>query len=350
MTPIFWISGNYYNSHKKWQEICKLINNPIIEIIDPDTQSISDIIKIIKQKSMFDDSPRIIKFQSVPKEYDTLLPYLSLARNDNVFVFCCPLGYYSNRRFNSIKTTNFYKYIVNIKDPPSSQRIFHYPEELSYSECIEWVKKIFIEHKKKTDDAELSLLIGYKGRNLDILYSEIIKICDYSQDKKITNQDIEDCCLNTSVKTTWDLLDSLWEGNYEDSIINLQKFYNDPNLATTIRGEIQNLLGAMVYTLNFVLFLKAKCGTIVDVTTAQDALKELTKKDGDGRKQLYNYYYIKENLSKKGVKNLLQWDNRRMYGVVDKVMQFRQKSRENSDLEWVKLGLVDLAIEICCVK
>lgn len=348
--PVFWISGNYYEARKAWQSLCQCVGDPLIEVLDSDSVNASDIVMRLKCSDMFDDRPRIVRVNGLPSDYDVLTKYLTLASDDNILVFYGPVGYWSNRRFVSVKNTKFYKAIADIKSPPAARRLLHFNNEFSTErEALEWIDKVAVENKKTIDLESSKILIGLKGLNIDVLYSEVVRLCDYQTRKQITPTDIEDCCVPLNVKTAWDFVDSLLAMQYELAVSYLEKFYESTEAEKKLRSEAQALIGAIVYTLTFLLFVKSKAAiSPSDAKLALADVYKITREDGEiSTKPLFDAYYITKALNKPSMKSALSWNSKKIFHVLDCANKCRTQMKIHSEESLIKTSFNTLLMVAC---
>jgi hypothetical protein len=347
MTPIFWLSGNYYERNKKWGEICSKIGNPLIEIVDTDFVVAENLIMLVRNRDMFDRRPRIIKVKGIPERYEILPECFDQIDNENVLVFDSPVGRWSNRRFVNLKNTSFYKSIVNISSPPPGSRIFHFKEDFHTEiEACEWLLRIADEKKKKISPESCKTIIEAHGLNADVLYGQIIKLCCFQKGKEIKGEDIQECCISDNVKTVWVITDTLLSRNLDDTLSVLQSFYAEASLESSFSNEVQSLLSAMMYVVNFVCFIKGS--VVTDISEIPSVFAKITKNVNGGQKQVYDQYSIQRNLKKDSVQKALQWPIEKIYDTIYAISQIRLSCRdkygENSS---IKTSLDTLAMAVC---
>lgn len=310
------------------------MDDPLVEDVDSDFVSAAELILMLKSRDMFDERRRVIRMRGLPADYDLLTDYLSLVSDDNVLVFYGPVGYFSKARFVNVKSTNFYKTIAGYDSPPAKARMLHFPEEFKNdSEATEWIGKVIAENNKVIEPKAAQLLVEYKGRDIDTLYSELLKLCDYQTAKKITAADVEDCCIPAHLKTVWDFVDSFLLSEYDKGVGFLEKFYEEAGAENKVKAEGQNIIGALVSVLTFVLFLKTH--SCSDVSSAKNLLSGVNKTTTDEgklvNKPMFDGYYIMKNMSKPSIRNALKWSNKKIYNIMDAALSTRIAMRVGDD-------------------
>jgi len=356
MKSLYWITGNYYESQKKWHEILSSIPNANVEIFDGD--SVSDIILALKMRDIFDTRPRIIKIKSVSSDYDLLTDYLRLANSKSVIVIDSPIGYYKppSKRLISLKTSKFYKVFAE------HGGVFEFQSDFrKNSECVTWLEKILKDQKMSIDPDAVRLLIELKGKNCDTLYSEIIKLANYTTSKKISIDNVKDCCAPLFLRQVWDFIDDLTLMNIDSSLSHLQQFYQVAGLepSSSFRGDIEMLLGAMLKQFNFYLLIN-DCGGLnySRIKTKSSGIKKKTKKIVDGceidvwETDYFDPQFININLNKESTKQITKWPWSRIYASVREIHRTRLAIRSNSCISEYNRGgakvLLDtLAMTIC---
>ncbi|KKM91565.1 hypothetical protein LCGC14_1227250 [marine sediment metagenome] len=264
--PIFWISGNYYDCQRSWHNIVSMVKDPRITVLhcgypsqDDSTDTAGSIIRLLRGKDIFNTRPHIIKVKGIPPPYndkDTgykLLPYyLKYVNNNKILVIDGPIGYYSkppSKRFNSVKTSKFYKAIKQ-----EGKVLEHPTEARNSSEAVKWFTEVCESFGVKIERPAALLVVEMKGRDLDSLYSVALTIKDYK--KIIVKEDIEDICVSVFQKTVWDLITAIDSQDYESAIVHLQRFYQEPVTEHEFFGSVMQLLGALHYHFQILLLLK----------------------------------------------------------------------------------------------
>lgn len=261
--PMFWICGNYYDSRKFWKQIIEKVSDPNIENIDCGTNldksisQASNIILLLKSRDMFDSKPRIIRLRGLPADYAIIADYLKYVNDENILVIDSPVGYHDGRKFVSASASNFYKTICSdgyLLDAGTDAK--------SDSDAISWVTQVFQDHNKTIDRDTAQLLVSMKGKNFDSLLVEINKLIAYQTKKNITIEDVTTCSIPVYTQTAWNLIDQLDLCQLDESLSNLQKFYEHAGSQTgkSFRGDVEMLMGALHYHFLFLLFAKDSCG------------------------------------------------------------------------------------------
>lgn len=369
--PMYWITGNYYDCRKKWQEICSLVGDPNVEVFDCEyntqqqnggkkSAQAGDIILRLKQKDMFDTRPRIIKMKGIPDDYAILTDYLRLANKKNMIVIDGPVGYRKppSKRLIPVKTTKFFKEFTKRGE------LCEFPEiAKSDAVAVKWASDVAKNTGKTLDPEAAKLLIELQGRNLDGLYAEISKLSDYQEGKKITAEDVKTCTASLFLRTVWDLLEDLAFMDADASLSHLQNFYEHAGLetGTSFRGDVEMLLGAMLKQFNFYMAIKDACGADLSYDKVKNKLAGLKKRtpkmvDGetvdDWETDYFDSWYINMNLNKESTKVASKWPWHRAYNIVRQIHLTRLAIRTHSHTSeynrgGIKLLLDSLALMIC---
>lgn len=355
----YWICGNYYDSKKAWEKICQDIGNPNVQTFECDgvsTHSVnrsaqaSDIILELKMRDIFDSRPRVLKIKGIPSDYDLLTDYLRLTSNNNILVFFGPIGYRKppSKRLISVKQTKFYKeFLVNGK-------ILEFPEIVSKdSIAIDWVIRVFSEHKKSIDREAAALLVSYKGLNLDLLYSEIIKLIDYQSGKKILDKDIKDCCVPVFLNQVWDLIDHIVYNDVDSAMSHLQGFYESAGIesGSSFRGEVENLLGAFNKQFIFYAILKDSSQDSLNYNNIKNRANGWKKKTDNGwDTEYFDMRYINFNINKESSKQICQWPKYRVYTALREIMRTKLALRTYNHVSEYNRGGIKLLIDILVLQ
>jgi hypothetical protein len=360
--PVFWIAGNYYDCQRQWKWIVEKLRDPNIVILDCGTASnrsvagAADIIKLLKNRDMFDDRPRIVKLKGIPNDYTLLADYLKLVNNDNILVIDSPFGYYqaagSGSRFISAKTSKFYKEIAKQgvqKAPKGATGVFDFPLEVKTDrEAINWVKAVTKDRGKEIDAEAAELLVEQKGRNLDLLYAEITCLLDYQSGKTIAVDDVRAVSLPLFLQTVWNLIDQIDVQDYESAISHMQRFYAvaGSEVGHSFYGDVMMLLGALNQHFTFLMYLKAICGDDLTYSKAVAAVEGVKKRSKDGNKYVwkndaFTTGFIAQNVRKSGIQAALRWPKDRLEDV------FLDLCR-TSFLCRTQYTSSETAVKICC--
>lgn len=352
--PIFWITGNYYDSRKAWKNILSKLGNCNIENIECGSFSGDglrtaqgyDIALLLRSRDLFDDRPRIIRMRGLPPDYSVITEHLGCVNDNNILVVDSPVGYFQNKRFVSAATSNFYKTIS------SNGKVFSYEMDAKNdSMARDWVKSVLSDSGKEIKDDALHLLVEMRGRHYDSLLVEINRLIAYQKNKTICINDVETCCVSVITKTTWDLIDSLDENRFEDSFCHLQKFHNFAGLETgkSFRGEVELLLHALHYHYLLLLFAKDKCCDYLNYDVLSKAVSEYkTKVNDDGtRSASFTSGALMMATRSNSFKKALGWKKSKIYSIYCSIISLIKKNRFHYNEEFCKISLDSLCMYIC---
>lgn len=356
MNTIYWISGNYYDCSKKWKSILKLYKKHSLTVFDCGPKSelfnnASDIIMSLKHKDMFDTGTTILKIKGLPHDYTLLTDYLNLANENQILVIDSPIGYYPSDggRFVTAATSKFYKKIQDIGE------VCVFPQQAkTFNEAVKWVVNTTMELGKRFDEDAAKMLVESRGYDLDILYSEIIRLIDFQVSRKINIEDVKTCCVPSFLKTVWNLIDDLDNKNFDSVISHMQLFYANAGneVGTTFRGEVENLLGALYQHFLFLLLIKGVCGDTLSYNGAMKAVggfKKRTKVDNkyNWDKSLFETNFVQFNLRKPSLQSIVRWPKPKVYSVFRNVINCRLVCRMATDESDIRLYLDSLVMSIC---
>lgn len=354
--PAFWISGNYYDCRKTWESIlskmgdCQVIvhdcTDSIFDGTDSKSSSVSNIIKSLKSKDIFDPKPKIIKVNGLPVDYKLLSEYLHLVSDKNILVIDSPVGYRKARRFVSAATSKLCKEI-------KSKGFFvdHGTEASNNSDAISWVKKVVKESGKEIDSAAAVMLVEQiGGRNYDLLYAHLRKLVDYCN-KKITEEDVKTCCASIYLQTVWEIIDALDRRECHRVMDSLQTFYQHAESSgVNFKGEIEQFFGALSSHYALLLILKDGCPSLT-YPSAKKAVEGFKKRVKSGDEYVwedgaYNRL-IGMAINNKAFQQAFNWNKAHIYKVnmdLDRVRMICRKS--NSEAE-IKTCLDTFALLVC---
>lgn len=356
--PVFWLTGNYYDSQKNWRAIVEMLKDPNVVVLeggsqvsDPRVAKAADVIRLLKNKDLFDSRPRVLKLKGLPGDYHLLIDYLKLVNNDNVLVIDGPFGYKnSDGKFVTAKTSKFYKTIA------SEGKILEAPMEAESDRAAkDWVVKVCGELGKKIESAALETLIQYRGRNLDILYSDLTCLVMYQTGKSIQDADVREICLPLFLKTVWELIEKIDRQDYESACANMQEFYAKAGseVGTTFYGDVAQLLGALHRHFEFNFYVSnLKLPLRYDaVAEAVKGVKKRTKKDEKyvWEDDKFSSGYIYTAIRKPELQSILSWPREKLLAVMVDLMRTMTicRTKYTSDEEAIKLCLDTFLMTAC---
>ena len=269
---VIWITGNYHDCKVMWERIisgeseCPIkIKDPNVMVVDcgrnPENISHScrmaaagDIIKLLKNTDIFDKRQRVIKMKGLPSDYTILADYLTYTSPNCVLVIDSPTAIRAkppSKKMVTVKNSKFFKTIK------SKGYLVEFPTDLyKVGDAATWVKKAVEDFGKKIQPDAARLLVDMQGHNLDNLYTNIFRLVDYQKKTKINKEDVAAVCSAQFLKTTWDLLRSLDERDYDKAIGHLQEFYRSSTDRWKFVGEVQMMLGAFNKHFTFIMIVK----------------------------------------------------------------------------------------------
>ena len=353
---LFWITGNYYEVQKQWKSLCLDIGDYNLEVVDCGNDdrgnSAADIILLLKHKDLFDDRPRIIKMKGIPEDYSLLTDYLHLTNDRDILVVVSPVGYYSSgpgNRFIPASASKFYKKFV------SDGKVYKFDMDAGNDgTAVAWCEKVSLDLGKTLERDAGELLVGMKGRNLDILYCEISKLVLYQSSKKITVDDVLECVVETFTQTVWDCAEYLSRRDYDKAIVLLHRFYENAGIASgdTFRGDVEQFLGALFYHFLFVLLLKDGCGECLSYNSAVKAVEGFKKRVKKEDKyfwdsDLYSSGYVGYNIRKPEIQTAVQLNKKQVYTVFLDLCKCRTACRSARSEEEIKYKMDMFALKVC---
>jgi len=365
--PAYWISGNYYDSQKKFRELFadKNLNIENIECgYNADscprhqrTGQAVDIILLLKNEDMFDDRTRLIRMLGCPPDYTIIYDYLGLVDDSTQLVITTPKPEYLTPagrgvRHNSVAASNFYKILKKWG------HAFDFPETAKNdNEACRWLQGVADDLGGKIDPDVIKFLVELKGRGLDPLYGELTKLIDYKDGNKITKEDVETACVPFFTKTTWDLVDALDGCLYESAIDHLEKFFQvaGTEVGKSFYTECFMLMSAIRH--HFIFLLMLRCQKTVSFNTATKVFgdgefKRKSTKDGEVSwdRDVYEYNYIRMNLQKPEVQQVLRWSEGKMHQVVLDLDRCQLACRIHSSEEEFIRRSMELFVMLVCNK
>lgn len=352
--PMFWISGNYRDCRKIWDEIRSSVDNPNVVnldcglFVDKSAAKASDVITILKHRDMFDDRTRIIKMNNIPEDYAIIADYLYLVDDDNILVVDSPVGY-RKKKFISAANSNFYKTIKT-----RGKAFIFDAEAKDERAAISWVKDAIKDLGKEIErDAAIFLVREVAGREYDLLYSHVRKLANYS-DKKITEEDVKTCCLSAYQRSIGDLVDSLDYGRFDAVMKHLQEYYEHvgTEVGTTFEGELERLYGLLLTHFTALLLIKNACRDYLSYQCAIDALKPFKKRSKINDKwiwdrELYNARYIGALVNSRAFQSAFRWDKRRIYLINCDLHRARVYNRMTRSKAEARTNLDVFAMFVC---
>ncbi len=366
--PLFWIYGNYYQSHKTWEDICSKVKDAKIEVLDcghnPENSTDDNkvimaggVIKVLKNKDIFDKRPRIIKLKGLPSDYTILTDYLYLVNDKCVLVIDAPFGYYKSKRFNSAKTSNFYKTVK------SEGKIFEFPlDAVRHDSAVKWVKDVALNFGKKIDDDAAQLVVEMKGRNLDALYAAVVLLRDYQIGKNIKKSDVETACISTFLRTVWDLIESIFAQDYNNALLHMQRFYQLSEVPSEFPSMTYEMLGALMYKFRPLVLIKDGIGdkepTFDNIKAALSGYKRIDKKDTEEDedsenhsteyKEMYDDRFIGMSLQDSGFNRMLRLSRDQIYSKYSEILEVQKYVRtEAKSNTQIKEALDSLIMVLC---
>lgn len=346
VTPVFWLSGNYFDVSQKFSEILTKIPKAEIIPIDPDLISAQEFLLRLKQRDLFDTKPKIYRVLGVFEDYDVLTDQWQWTNLSKVVVFTCPVGRWSSRRFTPLKNTKFYKSIAALKNPPASVRLHHFPEtfdEIPYA----WVSKVLLSFEKTIDVTATDRLVERVGRHADTLYAHLSLLAHACPDKDVTADFVDQVCVSEFTRTVWDLVDALFLKNTEGGLEQLEQFFERSGPALV--SEVQSLLGGLAYAVGFILFAKSSCSTRMEYTNVSASLATLKKLSvsDEGEKTLkpvYEDYVVRKNMARESYRSVLAWPKQKIYNLSDLVFRAREQCRMGISSSRIRMLLDGLVL------
>lgn len=376
--PMYWLTGNYYDCRKKWDEICSLVGDANVEIIECDyssqasktitnrTAQASDIILALKNRDMFDARPRILKVKGIPVDYQLMTDYLKLAGPKNLLVIDGPIGYRKPpaKKLYTAKTSKFFKAFKKLGEVCE-----FVTDTRNAMDAAKWVSNVAQEHGRAITMDAAKRLVEFKGRNCDALYAELLKLFDFQGSKKVTIEAVDECIVPLFQRQVWDLLDSLYARDIRASLAHLQDFYVTAGLetGTSFRGDVERLIAALLKSFRFIQVIKDVSGEYLDYSKITAACRGFNKKTGrkvegkgeyagrmvdeyDG--EYFETNFIRVNLNKPSTKLVVKWPLPMVYGSTMAIQSTQLALRCHRNVSEYNRGgikeLIDsLAILIC---
>lgn len=364
MITKYWITGNYYDSRKKWLEIVATVKNPNVEVIECGSKDnhgfgyaqAADIISALKQKDIFDKRSRIIKVKGLPENYDALTDYLCLSSPTSLLVFDGPIGYKkpNSNRLNSVKTTKFFKQFQK-----EDGEVHEFAEGAkNTATAIDWVQKVATDMGKSIERDVASLLVQFKGTNYDTLYSDILKLSDFQSGKKITIDSVKECSIPLFQRQVWDLIDDMCRRDADSALTHLQCFYETAGQepGTSFYGDVEMLLGAIAKQFLFFIMVIDTCGPNLVYSKIKSVTEKFMRKPKKGEKPddeeskkwtdpLFDGSYVSFNLNKETTRLVSQWRWTQVYLALREIYRTRLAIRSNASASDLNRGSNKLMID-----
>lgn len=368
--PMYWITGNYFDCQQKWKSILSSLKDANVEVFECDytpqnsdvpSAKAAEIIMTLKHRDLFDKRPRVIKMKGIPDDYALLTDYLRLANDKNVIVIDGPFGYRKppSQRLIPVKATKFFKEFSKLGE------VNDFPETVrGITDAVKWIKRVVESFGKTIEPDAARLMVELQGKTLDYLYTEVSKLVDYQEKKKITLSDVETCTASVFQRQVWDLLEDLARMNVDASLSHLASFYEVAGLetGTSFRGDVEMLLGALLRQFNFYLLIKDSCldGTLnYDAVKRKSAgIKKRTSKMVSGQKvddwetDYFDSRFLNTNFNKETTRLVSKWPWHRVYAIVTQIHLTRLTLRSHGHVSeynrgGIKLLLDSLVLLIC---
>lgn len=368
--PLFWISGNYYDARKKWEEVKSLYKSEVnLQDLECGYSSektplstapamMSDVVMLLKNVDLFDSNPRLIRLYGCPPDFTLLADYLHLIDDQNVVVLYGPIGYNvptggGYTRFVTQKTTSLYKQMVEWGT------VFEFPLDAeSDTEALDWIKKTSTELERPLNHDAAELLVEYKGRNLDNLFVEISKLIACVDGKVITIDDVKAHCIPGFTKTVWEFIDSLDYQNYEKAIEHLELFYAyaEAQPEVDFNRDVEGLLGALEQHFTFLDLVSTACAkagriTFDNVINAVKGIKKRGEKLSDKKyaydKDAFEYPYIRRKFNDDAFQSALRRPAERWHEILLDLYRCQRVCRIMRDEVIIKQSLDALVLLAC---
>jgi len=373
--PVFWITGNYYESQKTFNQIKLMLGDCRVIVLDCDfvnentpaderTAGPEDIIKLLLNRDIFDSRPRIIKLKGLPHGYPVLVNYLKYVNNKSVLVIDGPIGHRArppSKQFVTAKTSNFYKRIKK-----EGKVVEHGINASNVTAANNWVKKVAEELGKPIDSNAAVLLVGMRGCNLDLLYGGLLTLVDYASGRTIKSSDVDEVCSPEFLKQVWDLLATISYREHEDVAIYMQQFYEAGaiEVQSVFFGQIELMLGAFNQLFQCASMvcdhLQGKLLSQDSISRAVEGYYKVMKKDefkkaldkvgGDKDKIVYTPVFSPGFIAMKarddGFKRIVNWGGKRLHEAYVEVNRVRRLTR-GSDEAYQKICLNSLMLVLC---
>lgn len=110
-----------------------------------------------------------------------------------------------------------------------------------------WISEIAKKNSYKISNSEISYLVQRVGSDQQKLFNELNKLASY--ENNITKENIELLTTKSIKSTTFDMLDSLFQGNINRAV----EFYNEQR---ALNVEPQMIVGSLVWQLRVILAVK----------------------------------------------------------------------------------------------
>lgn len=327
-----WVSGNYYETKQVWESIIKDLGGDVnmvtldcgyVTTADTSMSTASDVIRVLKTKDILDSRPRIVRLKGVPDDYKMLEDYLGYCDTNNILAVDGPVGYRQkppSQRWVSLSNTKFFKAIK------SKGKHFNSPVDVTKKyDAVEWLSRVVKGESIDVDKGVLELLVGYKGKNLDILYFELMKLVDYANGETVTTECVKECCQPSVSQDVWQLIDSLDYGDFDSAISNLYNFYETAGLdsGSTFYGDLLSLFGALHQHYLFLVLIKdGMVNNKITPSAALETVSELRKKkrlpDGtyEFKDCLFSKNFVTFNMGKKTTRFMLARKKSMLYSYL----------------------------------
>lgn len=250
--PVFWISGNYYDSSEAVNLIIDKFGNENITILDSTSDGVDRVISNLVEQEIFSSGNKIIRLKGLPENYNLIYDYLKFVSEKRVLIIESPTFTKIKNKVVNAALSNLYKEIKKIG------KVIDSPTELNDTNAKGWIDSLCERRFKKTIEEEaIPLLLYLKNNNADIIYSELLKLSTYiGKRKKITLDDVKQVVKTDYAFDTWKFVDDLVDGDMEKCIYAFEDYFLTRE---NFIYEIESLLGAILYRFELMLLIRS-CG------------------------------------------------------------------------------------------
>lgn len=286
--PVFWLSGNYYECRKIWQSIVKMTTdkmgepniisiecgfNPQDTKADCRVAEAAEVRGLIRTKDIFDARPRIIRMVGIPRDYADILDYLRFVRDDNILVIDSPIGYYNLKTFVSAASSNFYKHIKEYG------KVFKFDERAGNAkDACNWVFNLAKDLNRKITTGAIELLVEVKGLSFDVLYCEVLKLFDYS-DEEITVDDVKECSIPVFERLVWEFIEALNRQRYDDACEYVERYLDHISTLPGYKyaGAMEQTVGALNQNFEMLVHAKDCCPSSLSYNPLWNGIENLKR-------------------------------------------------------------------------
>ena len=159
---------------------------------------------------------------------------------------------------NSIASTTIVIFVESVHD--KRNRLYKLVKEKGYiselnaldeKSLLIWLKKKFIEEKKKISDADIAYFLECVGKDMNLLKNEVEKLCCYLADKEVvTRRDMDEVMILQIEGKVFDMLSAIGNRNKQRAL----ELYHD---LLAVKEPAMKIFSLLVRQFNIILQTKS---------------------------------------------------------------------------------------------